>query len=427
MCNSVGTSTDIALLGAPSATAPWLIQFGGHHLAINVTVVGANNVLTPSLPAAQPARYMLNGQTIRPLGDENDKAFALIGALDAAQQKQAILNYRVSDLVLGPGEDGKTIQPEGILASALTASQQTMLLDIAHEWVGILNDEAAAAEDGGIEGQPVEDLLRLERRHEEWRARVLPHPGPDGGHRVRSATGRSRSHPYDLSGSHQRLRREARRAMSTRHLVWSCVVIGWLWAAAPAGAHRLDEYLQATRIGVTQNRIDLEIDLTAGASIAQQIFALVDANGDGQINDAEGDEYARQVIDAIRLSVDSRRLSVTLVSRTFPDRQAMGLGLGTIRLRATAPASAGTGRHDIVYVNTHAPASSVYLVNALLPSDARIQISTQQRDVEQRGVTVDYRVVPSEGWVRGGWLVTVAAMFGVLLRRRGGRFQSAQQ
>jgi hypothetical protein len=214
--------------------------------------------------------------------------------------------------------------------------------------------------------------------------------------------------------------------MTTRHLVWSCVVIGWLWAAAPAGAHRLDEYLQATRIGVTQNRIDLEIDLTAGASIAPQIFALVDANGDGQINDAEGDEYARQVIDAIRLSVDSRRLSVRLVSRTFPDRQAMGLGLGTIRLRATAPASAGTGRHDIVYVNTHAPASSVYLVNALLPSDARIQISTQQRDVEQRGVTVDYRVVPSEGWVRGGWLVTVAAMFGVLLRRRGGRFQSAQ-
>ena len=135
----------IALLGAPSATAPWLIQFGGHHLAINVTLVGANNVLTPSLPAAQPARYMLDGQTIRPLGDENDKAFALINALDAAQLKQAILNYRVSDLVLGPGQDGKTIQPEGILASALTASQQTMLLDIAHEWVGILNDEAAVA------------------------------------------------------------------------------------------------------------------------------------------------------------------------------------------------------------------------------------------------------------------------------------------
>ena len=214
--------------------------------------------------------------------------------------------------------------------------------------------------------------------------------------------------------------------MSTRHVVWSGVMVGWLWAAAPADAHRLDEYLQATRIGVNQNRIDLEIDLTGGASIAEQIFAMVDANRDGQINDAEGDAYARRVIAAIRLSVDSRPLSVTLVSRTFPDRQAMGLGLGTIRLRATAPASAGTGRHAIVYLNTHVAASSVYLVNALLPSDERIQISAQQRDVEQRGVTVDYRVAPSEGWVRGGWLMTAVAMLGVL-RRRGGRLQAAQQ
>jgi hypothetical protein len=135
----------IALLGAPSATAAWLIQFGGHHLAINVTVVGSNSVLTPSLPAAQPATYTLNGQTIRPLGRENDKGFALVNALSAAQQKHAILSYDVKDLVLGPGNDGKVIQPEGILASELDAKQQALLLDVVHEWVGILNDEAAAA------------------------------------------------------------------------------------------------------------------------------------------------------------------------------------------------------------------------------------------------------------------------------------------
>jgi hypothetical protein len=135
----------LGLLGAPSATTPWMIQFGGHHLAINVTIVGPDNVMTPSLPATQPAKYTLNGQTVRPLGDEHDKAFALVNALDAAQQKQAILGYQVSDLVLGPGHDGKVIQPEGIVGSALSDSQQAMLLDLAHEWVGILNDEAAAA------------------------------------------------------------------------------------------------------------------------------------------------------------------------------------------------------------------------------------------------------------------------------------------
>jgi hypothetical protein len=134
----------LALLGAPSLTEPWMIQFGGHHLAINLTIVGKSNVMTPSLPAAQPAIYKLNGETVRPLGRENDKSFALINSLDAAQAEQAILNYQVSDLVLGPGEDGKTIQPEGVKASALQPAQQQMLLDLAHEWVGILNDEAAA-------------------------------------------------------------------------------------------------------------------------------------------------------------------------------------------------------------------------------------------------------------------------------------------
>jgi hypothetical protein len=135
----------MALLGTPSASEPWMIQFGGHHLAINVTVVGPHSVMTPSLPAAQPAKYTLNGQTIRPLGRENDKGFALIGALNAEQQKRAILNYQVTDLVLGPGADGKVIQPEGIPASELDAGQQALLLDVVHEWVGILNDEAAAA------------------------------------------------------------------------------------------------------------------------------------------------------------------------------------------------------------------------------------------------------------------------------------------
>src|SRR6266545_1298067 len=135
----------VGILGNPSASTPWMIQFGGHHLAINVTIARGAHVMTPSLPATQPAVYTLNGQSIRPLGDEHDKGFALINALDDTQRKQAVLNYRVADLVLGPGQDGKTIAPEGIPASALTAAQQSMLLDLVHEWVGILNDEGAVA------------------------------------------------------------------------------------------------------------------------------------------------------------------------------------------------------------------------------------------------------------------------------------------
>jgi hypothetical protein len=135
----------VGILGTPSESAPWMIQFGGHHLAINVTVAGANNTLTPSHTGTQPATFTLNGQTIRPLGNENDKAFTLINALDAPLQKQALLGYQVKDTVAGPGLDGRVIQPEGVRASGFSADQRSKLLDLIGEWVGILNEEAATA------------------------------------------------------------------------------------------------------------------------------------------------------------------------------------------------------------------------------------------------------------------------------------------
>jgi hypothetical protein len=141
----------VGILGKPSATTPWMLQFGGHHLAINVTLAGRQNVLAPTHTGAQPARYAVDGKTLRPLGDENDKAFALINALNADQRKQAILGFEVRNLVLGPGTDGKTIAPEGVRASTFTPAQKKMLVDLAREWVDILGDDAAAAKTKEIE------------------------------------------------------------------------------------------------------------------------------------------------------------------------------------------------------------------------------------------------------------------------------------
>ncbi len=135
----------LALFGDPAATAPWMLQFGGHHLALNLVVDGAASSLTPMLTGAQPALYTSNGRPVRVLAQENDKAFALLDALDAAQRRQAILPYKVDDLVLGPGHDGVTLAPEGLEASAMTAAQQALLLDLIGEWAGIGNEAYAAA------------------------------------------------------------------------------------------------------------------------------------------------------------------------------------------------------------------------------------------------------------------------------------------
>ena len=135
----------VSILGTPSESNPWMLQFGGHHLALNITIAGDRGILTPTLTGAQPALYSLNGKTVRPLGAESDKALALLGALDENQRKQAILNFRVADLVLGPGQDGKTIQPEGLKASNMSEKQRAMLLEVIAEWAGIVHDSAAAA------------------------------------------------------------------------------------------------------------------------------------------------------------------------------------------------------------------------------------------------------------------------------------------
>jgi Protein of unknown function (DUF3500) len=135
----------ISILGTPSEKSPWLLQFGGHHLALNVTIVGERGILTPSLIGAQPALYTLNGKTVRPLGPESDKALALLNALDENQRKQAILSFRLADLVLGPGQDGKTIQPEGLKASNMNEKQRAILVDVIAEWAGIVHESEAAA------------------------------------------------------------------------------------------------------------------------------------------------------------------------------------------------------------------------------------------------------------------------------------------
>jgi Protein of unknown function (DUF3500) len=135
----------ISILGTPSEKDRWMLQFGGHHLALNLTIAGDQGILTPTLTGAQPAIYTMNGKTIRPLGGESDKAMALLNALDESQKKQVILSYQLADLVLGPGQDGKTIQPEGLKASSMNDKQRAMLLDVISEWADIVHEGAATA------------------------------------------------------------------------------------------------------------------------------------------------------------------------------------------------------------------------------------------------------------------------------------------
>ena len=163
-----------------------------------------------------------------------------------------------------------------------------------------------------------------------------------------------------------------------------------------ASAHRRDEYLQATRIAVEPDRVQVELDLTAGISVAEAVSRDIDRDGSGVISGDEARRYATAVVKAVRLDVDRRPLQVELINVTVPELGAIRNGEGVIRLELSArlPALAA-GAHQIFFLNAHRADIGVYLANALAPVNPRIAIVAQRRDVAQREITIDYALTAS--------------------------------
>jgi hypothetical protein len=197
---------------------------------------------------------------------------------------------------------------------------------------------------------------------------------------------------------------------------------------APAGAHRLDEYLQATRVGIERDRVNVDIDLTPGVSIAGQVMAWLDLNGDGEISSTESIAYGRQVLASLAMSVDGEPVRLSGLDAQAPAIAEMAMGLGTIRVRASGISSSRSGRHQLTIINTHHPESSVYLANALVPSDKGIEILGQHRSADQHSLTIEYEIGMSAFRARIAWLGVVVTLVSTTFwaRRRLGHFSQRQ-
>jgi len=197
-------------------------------------------------------------------------------------------------------------------------------------------------------------------------------------------------------------------------VVWFAAALGvWLSCQAPLAAHRLDEYLQATRIALGSD-VRLEIDLTPGTDVASAVFALVDADRSGDLSDDEQAAYAASVLSATAIEFDGQPATLKLVSSRFPVFEEMARGEGTIRLEAVAGAPGGLrGQHQLYYRNTHQTRMSVYLVNALVPP-AGTRILRQERDAFQHELRLDYATTNPIGWRMAGALGAAAAFASVL-------------
>jgi len=178
-----------------------------------------------------------------------------------------------------------------------------------------------------------------------------------------------------------------------------------------AAAHQLDEYLQATLIGVTRDGIDVEIQLTPGVAVLPMLMAVIDRDRDGRISVEEERVYAARVAREVELRVDGVPAALSLMESTFPALEAMRQGLGTIRMKLRATR---TG-HTLRFENRHLPQISAYLVNCLAAPADGLVVSGQERDEAQRSIVFEYSF--GAGAAPGPLAASIAAL-GMLLVAR---------
>jgi hypothetical protein len=135
------------VFGAPGDKTAWGWRVEGHHLSQNFTI--ANGTLTswtPDFYGANPAEVMEGPkQGLRLLSAEEDKAFALLHALDAQQKQTAVLQDKVpNDMITTNSRRANSLSPEGLTASRMTPPQQKMLRELLNEYTSRMVDEIAS-------------------------------------------------------------------------------------------------------------------------------------------------------------------------------------------------------------------------------------------------------------------------------------------
>lgn len=152
-----------ALFGTPGA-APWGWRIEGHHLSLHFTLNAGQVVATlPQFLGANPAevprditRGPRKGQ--RALGEEEDRAFALLAALTPTQRQRAVFSAQpFGDIVTRNAALLDPLAPVGIAFGELDAAQQALLLRIVEALASVVEPSLAQqrlerVRAGGLDG-----------------------------------------------------------------------------------------------------------------------------------------------------------------------------------------------------------------------------------------------------------------------------------
>jgi hypothetical protein len=150
-------------------------------------------------------------------------------------------------------------------------------------------------------------------------------------------------------------------------------------------------------LSVQVDRVQASMRLIPGITVASAVISGIDTNHDGVFSLSEEQTYARQVLADLEIRIDGTQLHPRLVSWSFPPLAQMRDGLGEIHIDYTVELPRGRADRTFTVTNHHLSASSVYLVNALVPGDPDLRIVAQQRNPQQSVYQLRYRQLSAGG------------------------------
>ncbi|XOV71631.1 MAG: DUF3500 domain-containing protein [Verrucomicrobiota bacterium] len=127
----------MGIFGDPAKDKTWGWQLDGHHLALNITVIGDEVSVRPAFMGSDPARLpqgTYSGWMVQHAEDE--KGIRLFQSLNEEQRAKAVIDdVAPRDVVTGPTRGDQLTTPVGLPVSELDPGQVRLFMRLLDEYV----------------------------------------------------------------------------------------------------------------------------------------------------------------------------------------------------------------------------------------------------------------------------------------------------
>jgi hypothetical protein len=127
----------ISVWGTPDEKEYWGFNFGGHHMALNLTMHGKDVSFTPLFVGTDPSQPQTSQYAgWRVLSKEEDYGFLLLNMLSKEQQSKAILKQEVpKDIITNPQSSQRITSYYGISAREFNKDQAEIFKILIQEYL----------------------------------------------------------------------------------------------------------------------------------------------------------------------------------------------------------------------------------------------------------------------------------------------------